>query len=111
VSLLDRFSSRLDWTGFESVRQSSWQRQLHLFHSPFYYIEYGIAQLGALQLWSKSLTDPRGALAGYRAGLKLGGTRTLPELFAAAGIRFDFTDKTLRPLMDLLAEQMRRLNA
>ena len=111
LSLLDRFSSRLDWTGFESVRPSSWQRQLHLFHSPFYYIEYGIAQLGALQLWSKSLTDPRGALAGYRAGLKLGGTRTLPELFAAAGIRFDFTDKTLRPLMDLLAEQMRRLNA
>jgi len=111
VSLLDRFSSKLDWTGFEPVRQSSWQRQLHLFHSPFYYVEYGIAQLGALQIWSKSLSDPRGALEGYRAGLRLGGTRTLPELFSAAGIQFDFTDKTLRPLMDLLAQKMRQLNA
>jgi oligoendopeptidase F len=111
ISLLDRFGSKLDWTGFESVRQSTWQRQLHLFHSPFYYVEYGIAQLGALQLWSKSLTDPKAALAGYRAGLKLGGTRTLPELFAAAGIRFDFTDTTLSPLMKLAGEKMRELDA
>ncbi len=95
----ERIGINIDWTGFEDARDTSWQRQLHLFHVPFYYIEYGIAQLGALQLWMKALEDPRKALANYRAGLALGGTRTLPELFAATGISFDFSEKTLRPLM------------
>lgn len=109
LSLLDRFSGLVDWTGYEPVRQSLWQRQLHLFHAPFYYIEYGIAQLGALQLWMKSREDARKALAHYRAGLQLGGTRTLPELFAAAGIQFDFSEKTLRPLMDAIGEELASL--
>src|SRR3712207_7115574 len=57
------FYSKLDWTGYEAARESLWQRQLHLFHAPFYYVEYGIAQLGALQLWMKSKADPRKAVA------------------------------------------------
>ena len=109
LSLLDRFSSYVDWTGLEAVRESQWQRQLHLFHAPFYYVEYGIAQLGALQLWMKARQDPRQALRNYRAALKLGGTRPLPELFSAAGIRFDFSDRTLAPLMNAMAEELRRL--
>ncbi|MGB7158038.1 MAG: M3 family oligoendopeptidase, partial [Tepidisphaeraceae bacterium] len=86
--------AHFDWSGFEDYRRHEWQRQLHLFHHPFYYVEYGIAQLGALQLWMKSKEDPHRALANYRAALALGGTRPLPELFAAAGIRFDFSERT-----------------
>jgi oligoendopeptidase F len=109
LSLLGRFSSKLDWSGLEPVRQSQWQRQLHLFHHPFYYIEYGIAQLGALQLWMKSKENLARALGGYRSALALGGTRTLPELFAAAGIRFDFSQDILGPLMKALSEELKRL--
>jgi oligoendopeptidase F len=109
LSLLDRFASDVDWSGLEQVRESQWQRQLHLFHAPFYYIEYGIAQLGALQLWMKSREDTAKALRNYRAALALGGTRPLPELFSSAGIRFDFSEKTLGPLMSALGEELRRL--
>jgi oligoendopeptidase F len=109
LRLLDRFSSKLDWTGFEDARASLWQRQLHLFHVPFYYIEYGIAQLGALQLWMKAKEDPQRALNNYRSALKLGGTRSLPDLFAAAGIQFDFSEKTLRPLMDAIRAELAEL--
>jgi oligoendopeptidase F len=109
LRLLDRFQSKLDWSGLEAYRETSWQKQLHLFHAPFYYIEYGIAQLGALQLWVKSLQDTHRAIAQYRAALRLGGTRTLPELFSAAGIVFDFSEKTLRPLMDAIGEELGRL--
>ena len=111
LRIVNRFGGNVDWTGFEAARESSWQRQLHLFHAPFYYIEYGIAQLGALQLWLKAKEDPRRALANYRAALKLGGTKSLPELFAAAGIRFDFSEKTLRPLMQALGEELAGLPA
>ena len=106
LATLDRFGGEVDWSGLEEARAAMWQRQLHLFHAPFYYIEYGIAQLGALQLWMKAKHDPRGALAGYRAALALGGTRPLPELFAAAGIAFDFSAKTLNPLMKALQREM-----
>ena len=111
LSLLSRFGRDVDWTGHAATRASGWQQQLHLFHSPFYYVEYGIAQIGALQLWLKAKEDPRRALANYRAALKLGGTRPLPELFAAAGIRFDFTERTLRPLIDAVREELDALPA
>jgi len=109
LRLLERFSSRLDWSGYERVRETSWQKQLHLFHVPFYYIEYGIAQLGALQLWVKSLEDTHRAIANYRAALRLGGTRSLPELFSAAGIVFDFSERTLRPLMETIGDELAAL--
>lgn len=90
-ALLDRFYADVDWTGLEEVRASLWHRQLHVFTSPFYYIEYGIAQLGALQLWANYRTDPAAAIRDYKAGLRLGGSRPLPELFKAAGLDFDFS--------------------
>jgi oligoendopeptidase F len=109
LTLMDRFSGTVDWTGWKDVRESLWQRQGHLFHAPFYYVEYGIAQLGALQLWMKAKGNPRQALAHYRSALSLGGTRPLPQLFAAAGIVFDFSQKTLRPLMNALEEELENL--
>lgn len=89
-----------DWSGLEEERAYVWHRQLHIFEVPFYYIEYGIAQLGALQLWQKFRRDPSGALTGYKKGLSLGGSRPLPELFEAAGIKFDFSKEIIGPLMD-----------
>ena len=105
--LMQRFGGACDWTGLEDARDALWQRQLHLFHVPFYYVEYGIAQLGALQLWLMSRQDPQRAVQRYRAALALGGTRPLPELFAAAGIHFDFSEKTLTPLMTAVAEELK----
>jgi len=111
LMLQDRFGKGVDWTGHEAARRTLWQRQLHLFHAPFYYVEYGIAQLGALQLWMKAKEDPRRALSNYRAALSLGGTRPLPELFAAAGINFDFSEKTLAPLVRAVEEELSGLPA
>ncbi len=109
-SLMDRFSSSaVDWRGLGTARESLWQRQLHLFHHPFYYVEYGIAQLGALQLWARYRREPAAALRDYRAALSLGGTRPLPALFEAAGLRFDFTRATLEPAIEQLAEELGRL--
>jgi oligoendopeptidase F len=109
LRLVDRFGPDVDITGVEEPRSKQWQRQLHLFQCPFYYIEYGIAQLGALQLWMKSKENPHQALSNYRAALALGGTRPLPELFAAAGIRFDFSEKTLMPLVNAVREELASL--
>ncbi|MDQ3441172.1 MAG: M3 family oligoendopeptidase [Planctomycetota bacterium] len=102
-------AEHFDFSGFEDYRRHEWHRQLHLFQIPFYYVEYGIAQLGALQLWMKARENPRQAMANYRAALALGGKRPLPELFAAAGIRFDFSAKTLGPLMRAVGEELDRL--
>ncbi len=109
LRLMERFGSKVDWSGYERFLEVSWQAKLHLFHAPFYYIEYGIAQLGALQLWVKSQDDPHRAIANYRAALKLGGTRSLPELFNAAGLVFDFSDRTLGPLMGAIGEELARM--
>lgn len=112
MRLRERFGpsdEHFDFSGFEDYRRHEWHRQLHLFQIPFYYVEYGIAQLGALQLWMKARENPRQALANYRSALALGGTRPLPELFAAAGIRFDFSAKTLGPLIRAVGEALDRL--
>lgn len=104
-----RFGGIVDWTGYEETRGSSWHKQLHIFLYPFYYIEYGIAQLGALHIWRRSLDDRQGAVAAYRSALALGGSRPLPELFAAAGARFDFDVETIEPLMARIAEELERI--
>ncbi len=110
VSLHKRFGGDLvDWQGLEDIREYVWHRQLHIFEVPFYYIEYGIAQLGALQLWRQAKTDPKQALANYRNGLKLGGSRPLPELYRAAGIEFDFSERTIAPLVDLVKKEWEKL--
>ncbi|HLP43231.1 MAG TPA: M3 family oligoendopeptidase [Fibrobacteria bacterium] len=100
-----RFGPQLDWSGIEEFQANSWQRQLHIFEVPFYYIEYGIAQLGALQVWLKSLADEKTALADYKRGLKLGGTRRLKDLFEGAGLRFDLRESAIRPLVDKVREE------
>jgi oligoendopeptidase F len=109
LGLMDRFGGDVDWTGFEAARACRWQRQLHLFIHPFYYVEYGIAQLGALQVWANAKKDPVRALSDYRAGLALGGSRPLPELFARAGCRFDFSRETLKPLLELVQRELAAL--
>jgi oligoendopeptidase F len=107
LGLLDRFSSsQVDWTGHEKAREAMWQRQLHLFSFPFYYIEYGIAQLGALQVWLNYRREPEQAMRRLRAAFELGGTRPLPKLFEVAGLEFDFSQSTIQPLMDQLAEAL-----
>jgi len=109
-NLLDRFGGLVDWSGHEEARDHSWHRQLHIFLYPFYYIEYGIAQLGALQIWQRSLSDPAGAVADYKKALALGGSRPLPELFVAAGIRFDFCEERIASLMETIRVQLEKLN-
>jgi oligoendopeptidase F len=86
-----------------------WHKQLHLFLHPFYYIEYGIAQLGALQVWVGSRENPGKALEDYRRALALGGSRPLPELFTAAGCRFDLGLSTVRPLLEEVERELARL--
>ena len=109
LSLLGRFGGIEDWTGIEGARERSWHRQLHLFEVPFYYIEYGIAQLGALQLWQNAKRNRGEALERYRYALSLGGSRPLPELFEAAGIKFDFSTATLGPLMEAVQAELEAL--
>jgi oligoendopeptidase F len=94
-----RFGPNVDWSGLERFGERSWQRQLHLFGMPFYYIEYGIAEVGAMQVWLRSRRSEREALDGYMRGLSLGGSRPLPELFAAAGCNFDFGPAVIGQLM------------
>lgn len=107
VSILQEFSTTvLDTTGLEAYRQYSWQRQLHLFEVPFYYIEYGIAQLGAIGLWMQYKKDPKAALQNYMQALSLGGTKTLPELYAAAGLTFDLSPAHIKTLMEFVKEEM-----
>ena len=111
LALMDRFGGDVDWSGCESARANLWHKQLHVFLYPFYYVEYGIAQLGALQVWVNAQRDPVKALADYQAGLALGGSRPLPELFAKAGCRFDFGRETVRPLVVRVSEALDRLAA
>ena len=96
-------------SGYDAARANLWHRQLHIFIHAFYYIEYGIAQLGALQVWANSRRDKAEALNAYKSSLALGGSRPLPELFAAAGCRFDFTRKTIAPLVGLVRRELEKL--
>ncbi len=109
LALMDRFGGDVDWSGYEAARANLWHRQLHIFLHPFYYIEYGIAQLGALQVWANSRRDKAKALNDYKRSLALGGSRPLPELFSAAGCRFEFSAKTIQPLAKMLREELKKL--
>jgi oligoendopeptidase F len=107
---MDRFGSIVDWSGYEDARSCLWHRQLHIFLHPFYYIEYGIAQLGALQLWANYRRDPAEALRHYKQALALGNSRPLPDLFAAGGCVFDFSRSTMRPLVALIRKELDSAN-
>ena len=102
VTLVDRYWPDQDWSGLEREKRSVWHRQGHVFTDPFYYIEYGIAQLGAVQIFGNALRDQAGAVAAYRRALALGGTVSLPDLYAAAGVRFAFDASILREAVDLI---------
>ena len=95
-----------DWTGYEEVTATSWQRQLHLFEVPFYYIEYGIAQLGALGVWKNSLSNKELAIENYKNALALGYTKELKELYAIAGVDFDFSEEKLSSLMAVVKYEL-----
>ena len=109
LQLMDRFGGDVDFSSFEEVRAHSWHRQLHIFLHPFYYVEYGIAQLGALQVWANSKANKAKALSDYKKSLALGGSRPLPELFAAAGCKFQFDAATIKPLIQLANSELKKL--
>jgi len=106
VRTFARFAPDVDFGGYEDVLDALWHRQLHLFIVPFYYIEYGIAEMGALQVWRRSRVDHAAAVRQYREALALGGTRPLRDLFRAAGAEFDLTVRTMGPLMRALEEAL-----
>jgi oligoendopeptidase F len=110
LALMDRYGGMVDWSGYEKARTNLWHRQLHIFLHPFYYVEYGIAQLGALQVWANSRRDAEKALRDYQTALALGGSRPLPDLFRAAGCRLEFSAKTIRPLVELVRSELSTLN-
>ena len=111
MNILNEFSSTsIDYSGLMPYRNTSWQRQLHLFEVPFYYIEYGIAQLGALGMWKQFKEDKEKAIRNYTNALSLGGTRTLPELYKAAGITLDFSPEKIRELMELVSAELKSLS-
>jgi oligoendopeptidase F len=110
MNILNQYTtSAIDYSGLMPYSNISWQRQLHLFEVPFYYIEYGIAQLGAIGLWKQYKENKEAAIANYLSGLSLGGTRTLPELYSAAGLSFDFSPSTIKELMDLVRTELEKL--
>ncbi len=110
MRILSEFSDDvIDYSGLDSFRENYWQKQLHLFEVPFYYIEYGIAQLGAIGLWMQYKKNPEQALDNYMNALSLGGTKTLPELYRAAGLKFDFSPDNIKTLMDFVKEEMEKL--
>ncbi len=111
ISILDSFSDDvIDYIGLENYRAIGWQKQLHLFEVPFYYIEYGIAQLGAIGMWMQYKKNPEQALDNYMNALSLGGTKTLPELYNAAGLTFDFSAENIKTLMEFVNEEMEKIN-
>ena len=111
VKLADEFSTgMIDTTGLEHFRPTEWQRQLHLYEVPFYYIEYGIAQLGAIGLWMQFKQDQQKALSNYINALSLGGTKPLPELYEAAGLKFDFSPEHIKTLMEFVRGEMEKLS-
>ena len=109
-SIRDRFGSKMDWDEYSIFRDVSWQQQGHLFGVPFYYVEYGIAQLGALQLWRTQRKDQQKALTDYSNAMRLGNTKTLPELFTAADIELGFGEQHLSSLIHEVRTAMSELS-
>ncbi len=99
----------IDYSGLENYRSNAWQRQLHLFEVPFYYIEYGIAQLGAIGMWMQYKANKQLAIDNYCNALALGGTKTLPQLFETAGLKFDFSPEKIEGLMEFVKGEMNNI--
>ena len=110
-ALWTRFMGSEDWSGLDDARVTGWHRKLHIFTYPFYYVEYGMAQIGAIQIYANMLNNPQAALTAYKHALSLGGTRGLPDLYTAAGARFDFSTETVGAAVELLMKQIDELEA
>jgi oligoendopeptidase F len=111
VKILDEFGSKVvDYSGYEDFRDNAWQKQLHIFEVPFYYIEYGIAQLGAIGIWKNFKENPTKALDQYKAALKLGYTEPIPIIYETAGIRFDFSEEYIAELMQFVQKELDALD-
>ncbi len=111
MAIIQEFGTgEVDYSGLEKYMERGWQGQLHLFEVPFYYIEYGMAQLGAVAVWRNYKRDPQQALKQYSDALKLGYTRTIGELYEAAGIRFEFSDTYIRELADFVSKELKKLD-
>ena len=109
-NIVKEFSCKvLNQSGLKEFRAIGWQRQLHLFEVPFYYIEYGIAQLGAIGMWMQYQKNPKQALDNYMNALALGGTKTLPELYKTAGIEFNFSPAYVKNLMEFTSQELEKL--
>jgi oligoendopeptidase F len=110
MNIQDEFTPEvMDVSGLDEYRRYGWQRQLHIYEVPFYYIEYGIAQLGAIGLWKQYKENPGIALNNYITALKVGGTRTLPRLFQLAGLEFNFSPVYIKGLMEFVQQEANNL--
>jgi oligoendopeptidase F len=109
LRIRERFEPGIDWSGLTAERVARWYRQLHIFLYPFYYIEYGIAQIGALQVWRNAKRDPAAAIRAYRHFLALGATMSLPDLYRAAGVDLTFDAGVLAHLVAMVEEEMAML--
>lgn len=110
-SLSQRFGTGLtDWNGYEETRDTSWQRQMHLFEVPFYYIEYGIAQLGALGIWRNSQINSEKAISDYKSALSLGYSKSIVEIYKTAGITFDFSPENVSMLAEFVSDELKTLD-
>ncbi len=108
--IFNTFSDKVtDWEGLDENKDNLWQKQLHLYEVPFYYIEYGMAQLGAIAIWKNYKKDPQKGLKGYLNALKLGYLRSIPEIYAAADIRFDFSRDYIKELMSFVQQELESL--
>ena len=105
----DFTSSHVDWSEDQNALEIMWQKQLHLFEVPFYYIEYGMAQLGAIAVWRNYKKDPKLAIQQYKNALKLGYTKSIPEMYETAGVRFDFSEIYIRELTDFVRMELKKL--
>lgn len=109
---LDRFSDKIiDWSDYQEGREYMWQKQMHIFEVPFYYIEYAISQLGAIAIWRNYKKNGPKAIEQYLAALKLGYTKNIPEIYATAGIQFNFSDDYICGLMEFVQEELTKLYA
>jgi len=107
--LWDKYMVGVDWGGLVDEKLTGWHRKLHIFQVPFYYIEYGMAQVGANQVWQNALKDQAQAVLNYRKSLALGGTVSLPELYKAAGAKFNFGTETLKQVCSLMVNTIEEL--
>ena len=109
AELCGQYMIGVDWSGYDEYLVTGWQRKQHIFEAPFYYIEYGLAYLGAFQVWANSMKDEKEAVAAYRRALRLGGTAALPKLYDTAGARFAFDAEALQAAVSMAEGMIEKL--